>query len=136
MSRIKATILSSLAAILLISTSADAKPRHHRHHHYHTYHSDRPAGCPHLWCGCYLRKLVGIADESLNVALNWMRVGTPASHGCTNCVAVMKRRGGGHVGMVKGYDSSGNPIILSGNHGGRIAVAVYPARRIIAYRNI
>ena len=34
-------------------------------------------------------------------------------------------RRGGHVGVVSGIDASGNPIIISGNHGRRVAEAVY-----------
>ncbi len=48
-------------------------------------------------------------------------------------IAVMGRRGGGHVGVVSGIDPHGNPIIVSGNHGHRVAESVYPRRRIYAY---
>jgi len=43
------------------------------------------------------------------------------------------RHCGGHVGVVSGFDRSGNPIIISGNHGHRVAEAVYPGRRVYAY---
>lgn len=33
----------------------------------------RPAGCPHRYCGCGLRKYLGIDDVSLNLAWNWAR---------------------------------------------------------------
>jgi uncharacterized protein (TIGR02594 family) len=48
-------------------------------------------------------------------------------------IAVMSRRGGGHVGIVSGIDASGNPIIISGNHGHRVREAVYPRSRIYAF---
>jgi uncharacterized protein (TIGR02594 family) len=49
-------------------------------------------------------------------------------------IAVMSRgKRGGHVGVVSGFDKSGNPIVISGNHGGRVAEAVYPRGRIYAY---
>ncbi len=48
-------------------------------------------------------------------------------------IAVMVRKGGGHVGVVSGVDASGNPIVISGNHGHRVAEAVYPSRRVYAY---
>lgn len=131
---ILAATLVFLSTILIVDT-ADARPRHHHRHHI-SVQSERPAGCPRLWCGCFLARYLGIAGDNLNLAMNWLRVGSPASHGCTNCVAVMSRRGGGHVGLVQGYDGNGNPIILSGNHNRRVATAVYPARRIIAYRQI
>ena len=48
-------------------------------------------------------------------------------------IAVMGRRGGGHVGVVSGVDASGNPVVISGNHNNTVAESVYPRGRIIAY---
>ncbi len=48
-------------------------------------------------------------------------------------IAVMSRRGGGHVGVVSGIDANGNPIVISGNHGRRVAEATYSRGRIYAY---
>jgi hypothetical protein len=45
---------------------------------------------------------------------------------------VISRRGGGDVGAVRGFDSAGNPIIIWGNHGHRVA-PVYGRSRIYAY---
>lgn len=33
----------------------------------------RPAGCPRAYCGCGLRKYLGIEDTSLDLAWNWAR---------------------------------------------------------------
>jgi len=33
----------------------------------------RPAGCPRRYCGCGLRKYLGIDDKSLDLAWNWAR---------------------------------------------------------------
>ena len=65
-----------------------------------------------------------------------MSRGRPAYHGCVNCVAVTKRRGGHHVGVVTGYDSNGDPIIISGNHGRRVGIGTYARNRVIAYRYV
>ncbi|HEX7790895.1 MAG TPA: TIGR02594 family protein, partial [Afipia sp.] len=49
-------------------------------------------------------------------------------------IAVMSRgRRGGHVGIVSGIDAKGNPIVISGNHGHRVAEASYARGRIYAY---
>jgi len=48
-------------------------------------------------------------------------------------IAVMRRGGGGHVGVVSGIDPNGNPIIVSGNHNRTVAESVYPRSRITAY---
>lgn len=45
-------------------------------------------------------------------------------------IAVMGRRGGGHVGVVSGITAAGDPVIISGNHSRRVAETVYPLRRI------
>jgi hypothetical protein len=34
----------------------------------------RPAGCPHAYCGCGLRKYLGLSDVRLNLAHNWARL--------------------------------------------------------------
>ena len=58
----------------------------------------------------------------------------PRTNASVGAIAVMSRgKRGGHVGVVTGFDPSGNPIIVSGNHGRRVGESVYPASRIIAY---
>jgi len=94
----------------------------------------RPAGCPPLWCGCGLAlKLFGRHVRDLWPARAWLkfpRVGGPVP----GSVAVLSRgRRGGHVGIVRGVDANGNPIIFSGNHNRRWGVATYPRGRVIAY---
>lgn len=86
-----------------------------------------------LWCADFMNMLVGGSDRR---AISYASRGTKAQHGCINCVAVTTRKGGAHVGVVSGYDESGNPIIVSGNHNKRVGVAAYDKRRIIAYRHI
>lgn len=86
-----------------------------------------------LWCADFMNMLVGGTDRR---AISYAERGRPAYHGCVNCVAVTKRRGGHHVGVVKGYDSNGNPIIISGNHNRRVGVGVYARNRVVAYRYV
>lgn len=86
-----------------------------------------------LWCADFVNMLVGGTDRR---AISYAQRGRPAYHGCVNCIAVTKRRGGHHVGIVKGYDSSGNPIIISGNHNRRVGVGVYTRNRVVAYRYV
>jgi uncharacterized protein (TIGR02594 family) len=84
-----------------------------------------------LWCADFMNMLVGGKDRR---AISFMSRGSPASYGCTNCVAVTRRKGGGHVGIVKGYDTKGNPILISGNHSRRVGVGTYSRNSVIAYR--
>jgi hypothetical protein len=46
---------------------------------------------------------------------------------------VFTRRGGGHVGIVTGIDSNGNPVVISGNYNHRVAETTFPARLAVAY---
>jgi hypothetical protein len=39
----------------------------------------------------------------------------------------------GHVGVVRGTDGQGNPIIVSGNHGNTVRQSVYSKSRVLAY---
>jgi uncharacterized protein (TIGR02594 family) len=92
-----------------------------------------PTGWKRLWCAYYLKtKLPAhIADKVDNRAIsfaNLRRVGKQVG-----AIAVLTRRGGYHVGVVEGFDASGNPIILSGNHNRRVGRGVYSAARVVAY---
>jgi uncharacterized protein (TIGR02594 family) len=68
-----------------------------------------------------------------NLARAYASYGHRVSGPQVGAIAVMTRRGGGHVGVVSGIDASGNPIIISGNHNDKVAEATYPRSRIIAY---
>jgi uncharacterized protein (TIGR02594 family) len=106
------------------------------------YIGTNPTGRGSAWCGAFMDmvlKRTGHAGGG-NLALGYARYGTRVAGPQVGAIAVMGRRGGGHVGVVTGIDANGNPIILSGNTwnrstGGRHAVAesVYPRERISAY---
>ena len=68
-----------------------------------------------------------------NLASAYAHYGQRVSGPQVGAIAVMGRRGGGHVGVVSGVDPNGNPIIVSGNHNHTVAESVYPAGRISAY---
>lgn len=72
----------------------------------------RPAGCPHRYCGCGLRKYLGIEDKSLDLAWNWARKfhRTSAAPG-----AVAVRHG--HVMMIVSHVSGSNYIVRDYNGG-------------------
>lgn len=84
-----------------------------------------------LWCADFMNMLFGGSDRT---AFSYINRGIKANHGCVNCVAVTKRKGGGHVGIVKGYDKNGNPILISGNHKRRVGVGTYNKNIVVAYR--
>jgi uncharacterized protein (TIGR02594 family) len=68
------------------------------------------------------------------MARSFANYGRRVSGPQVGAIAVMSRGGrGGHVGVVSGVDAKGNPIIVSGNHGRKVAEAVYPRGRVYAY---
>lgn len=102
-----------------------------------------PTGWSHVWCGRFMNFILertGRRGSGSNLARSFADYGSRISGPQIGAIAVMGRRGraaggsaGGHVGVVSGIDPNGNPIIISGNHGHRVAEAVYPRSRIFAY---
>jgi uncharacterized protein (TIGR02594 family) len=102
-----------------------------------------PTGWSHVWCGRFMNFILertGRRGSGSNLARSFADYGSRVSGPEIGAIAVMGRRGraaggspGGHVGVVSGIDPHGNPIIISGNHGHRVAEAVYPRGRIFAY---
>lgn len=99
------------------------------------YLGTNPTGRGSLWCGAFMDlvlKRTGHAGGG-NLALGYEHYGTRVAGPQVGAIAVMGRRGGGHVGVVSGIDANGNPIIVSGNHNHTVAESVYPRGRIAAY---
>ena len=85
-----------------------------------------------LWCAAFMNKLLNGGTHS-DLAASYAHYGRPASAGCVGCIAVTSRRGGGHVGVVTGWQGN-NPVIVSGNHGRRVGEGVYPRTRVVSLR--
>jgi len=76
----------------------------------------------------------GHSTTGSDMARSFASYGRRVSGPQVGAIAVMSRgRGGGHVGVVSGLDGRGNPIVVSGNHGHRVAESVYSKSRIYAY---
>jgi len=99
------------------------------------YLGTNPTGRRSLWCGAFMDMILRETGHKGggNLALGYVHYGHRVSGPEVGAIAVMKRRGGGHVGVVVGVDANGNPIIVSGNHNHTVAQSVYPRRRIVAY---
>jgi len=67
------------------------------------------------------------------MANSFARYGQQISGPQVGAIAVMGRRGGGHVGIITGVDAHGNPIMISGNNGNRVREAPVSRGRIYAY---
>ena len=96
-----------------------------------------PTGRRSLWCARFMNMVLqrsGHQGTGSDMARSFAHYGRRISGPQIGAIAVMSRgRRGGHVGVVSGIDAQGNPIIISGNHGHRVAEAKYSRSRIYAY---
>ena len=99
------------------------------------YIGTNPTGRSSLWCGAFMDLVLKRTGHpgGGNLASAYANYGTRVSGPQVGAIAVMRRGGGGHVGVVSGIDPNGNPIIISGNHNRTTAESVYPRSRITAY---
>jgi uncharacterized protein (TIGR02594 family) len=156
------TALSCAAILAVTMSSAEARPYRHHHHarvaaapqqeqsFFGGFQSGFGAGSgvvdrarqyigetahqvgvrSTLWCSAFLRKITGAQDVD-DRAISWEKHQHIAPQ--VGAVVTMGRRGGGHVGVVSGFTAKGDPIVISGNHGGRVREAVYSRSRIRAW---
>lgn len=101
------------------------------------YIGTNPTGRSSLWCARFMNMVLernGRRGTGSDMASSFASYGRRIAGPQVGAIAVMSRgRRGGHVGVVSGIDQSGNPVVISGNHGGRVAEATYPRGRIYAY---
>lgn len=96
-----------------------------------------PTGRASLWCARFMNfvlERVGLSGTSSDMAKSFASYGHRLSEPKVGAIAVMNRgRSGGHVGVVSGFNSHGDPIIISGNYSRHVAEAVYSRSQIYAY---
>jgi uncharacterized protein (TIGR02594 family) len=101
------------------------------------YLGTKPTKRRTLWCGAFMNMILketGHRGSGSDMARSFARYGRRVSGPQVGAIAVMSRgSNGGHVGVVSGIAPSGDPIVISGNYNDRVAEAVYPRGRIIAY---
>jgi uncharacterized protein (TIGR02594 family) len=99
------------------------------------YLGRNPTGRASAWCGAFLDMVLRRTGHrgGGNLARGYINYGKRLAGPEVGAIVVFSRVGGGHVGIVTGIDANGNPIVISGNHNRRVAVATYPARRVLAY---
>jgi uncharacterized protein (TIGR02594 family) len=89
-----------------------------------------------LWCARFMNMVLektGHHGTGSAMANSFASYGHRVSGPEVGAIAVMGRRGGGHVGIITGIDASGNPIMISGNNGNRVREAPISRGRIYAY---
>ena len=91
-----------------------------------------------LWCADFmnfvLRRAGGKGTQS-RAARSFLDYGKKLDGPRVGAIAIMYRKGpnNGHVGVVRGTDGLGNPIIVSGNHGPTVMQSVYSKAKVMAY---
>lgn len=91
------------------------------------------------WCGttmafCFAQLGIEPVKDPL-WALNWAKFGTaiPKTKPVYGAVAVFKRKGGGHVGLVVGHDNDALHI-LGGNQSDAVTITRVSKSRLVALR--
>jgi hypothetical protein len=74
----------------------------------------RPSDCPHAYCGCGLRKYLGLSDKRLNLATNWIKLFPRASGPAAGVAAVRS----GHVMYIESSAGDGQWLVRDYNSGG------------------
>ena len=100
------------------------------------YLGGNPTGRASLWCARFMNLVLqrtGHRGTGSDMASSFASYGQRVSGPQVGAIAVMGRRGGGHVGIITGIDASGNPIMISGNNGNRVKEAPVSRGRIYAY---
>jgi uncharacterized protein (TIGR02594 family) len=100
------------------------------------YIGGNPTGRGRLWCARFVNMVLersGHHGTGSDLARSFASYGQRISGPQVGAIAVMGRRGGGHVGVITGIDASGNPIMISGNNGNRVREAPISRGRIYAY---
>jgi uncharacterized protein (TIGR02594 family) len=101
------------------------------------YVGTNPTARKKLWCATFMNMVLartGYAGTGSDAARSFASYGKRIKEPRVGAIAVLSRgKNNGHVGIVTGVDSNGNPIIISGNHGKRVGEATYSRSRVIAY---
>jgi uncharacterized protein (TIGR02594 family) len=102
------------------------------------YIGTNPTGRRSLWCANFLgmiEKKAGRRGTGSNLARSYASYGHRVAQPKVGDIAVLARKGGGHVGYFVGWDKSGRAILISGNsRGGKVSKGTYSAGRVIAWR--
>lgn len=99
------------------------------------YLGTNPTGRSRLWCAAFMNmieKKLGRPGTGSAMARSFASYGQRVSNPRSGDIAVLRRRGGGHVGYVMSV--SGNKVkLISGNHGRKVGIGSYPRSRVVAF---
>ena len=100
------------------------------------YLGGNPTSRRSLWCARFMNMVLentGHRGTGSDMANSFASYGQRISGPQVGAIAVMGRRGGGHVGIITGVDERGNLTMISGNNRNRVREAPVSRGRIYAY---
>jgi len=91
-----------------------------------------------LWCADFMNFILGQTGQNgtgSRAARSFLKYGKQVDGPRVGAIVVLARGGSlsGHVGIVRGTDGEGNPIVISGNHGKKVAESVYKKEKVLGY---
>ena len=91
-----------------------------------------------LWCADFMNFVItraGGKGTHSRAARSFLQFGKKLDGPRVGAIAILSRAGpqNGHVGIVRGTDGQGNPILVSGNSANMVRQSAYPKNRVLAY---
>ena len=91
-----------------------------------------------LWCADFMNYVIkksGAKGTQSRAARSFLEYGKRLDSPRVGAIVIFARKGPntGHVGIVRGTDGQGNPIVISGNAGPTVRQSTYPKERVLAY---
>lgn len=92
-----------------------------------------------LWCADFMNFVIKKAGANKGTqsraARSFLDFGKKLDGPRVGAIAILRRGGpqNGHVGIVRGTDGQGNPILISGNSGNMVRQSSYPKEKVLAY---
>ncbi len=91
-----------------------------------------------LWCADFMNYVIrkaGAKGTHSRAARSFLEFGKRLDGPRVGAIAILRRGGpqNGHVGVVRGTDGQGNPILISGNSGNMVRQSAYPKEKVLAY---
>jgi uncharacterized protein (TIGR02594 family) len=92
-----------------------------------------------LWCADFMNFILGQTGQGgtgSRAARSFLKYGKPLDGPRVGAIVVLTRGSNGisgHVGIVRGTDGDGNPIVISGNHGNKVSESVYSKNKVLGY---
>lgn len=99
------------------------------------YLGTNPTRRSRRWCAEFMNMVerkMGRRGTGSAMAKSFASYGRRVSNPRPGDIAVLSRKGGGHVGYVMSVQ--GNKVkLISGNHGRKVGIGTYPRSRVIAF---